>query len=67
MAPKKSIDDMTWMELQAKVMSKSVTEAELLSLLEAEKTGRKRSQYLLRLHSRYNVLRGQRERKDLLK
>jgi hypothetical protein len=64
MAPKK-IEEMSWPDLQTMVMK--ATEDGCLKMLEAEKSGKKRPQYLLRIHGRYNVLRAKRERKDLLK
>jgi hypothetical protein len=43
-----------------------MSEAEVWSLLEAEKFGEKRSSVLQRLHQRYNVLRVSRERIELM-
>jgi hypothetical protein len=43
-----------------------MSEAEVLSLLDFEKHGEKRSSVLQRLHQRYNVLRVSRERIELM-
>jgi len=43
-----------------------MTEAEVLSLLDLEKTSEKRASVLQRLHQRYNVLRVSRERIELM-
>jgi hypothetical protein len=66
MAPKKT-EALSWPELQVKLMAPSMTEDKLLKMLEAEKAGLKRPQYVLRIHGRYNVVRAKNERKDLLK
>lgn len=44
-----------------------LTEAQVLAMLEEERAGRKRIQFLERLHQRYTVLRTARERAELLK
>lgn len=43
-----------------------MSEEEVLSLLQAEKHGEKRSSVLQRLHQRYNTLRVSRERMELM-
>jgi hypothetical protein len=43
-----------------------MSEEEVLSLLQLEKHGEKRSSMLQRLHQRYNVLRVSRERIELM-
>jgi hypothetical protein len=45
----------------------NMTEADIWSMLEAERFGEKRASVLQRLHQRYNVLRVSRERIELLK
>ena len=46
---------------------RSATEAEAQEMLAAEKAGKKRVQYLLRAHARFNRQRAKRERAELLK
>jgi hypothetical protein len=46
---------------------RNATEDEALVLLDLEKGGKRRVQYLLRIHARYNRQRAQRERAELLK
>ena len=41
-------------------------EPALLALLKAEQKGKRRLMFLLRIHSRYNLLRARRERAELL-
>ena len=53
----------TWNALNAAVMHAS--EAECLALLEAEKKGKARRMFLLRIHSRLNKIRADRERREL--
>lgn len=50
----------TWDNLQLTL--KIATEDECKDLLQQEKRGRGRFAFLSRIHSRYNVLRGMRER-----
>jgi hypothetical protein len=45
----------------------NMSEADIWSMLEAERFGEKRASVLQRLHQRYNVLRVSRERIELLK
>ena len=45
---------------------RTADEAYCIRLLEAEKAGAKRTQHLLRIHARFNKLRGQRERGELM-
>ena len=42
---------------------KTANEETCIKLLEMEKRGRKRPRFLVRIHGRMNLLRGQRERK----
>lgn len=44
----------------------SLTEEQVLTLLEEEKKGRRRPNFLTRLHARYSTLRVTRERQELL-
>jgi hypothetical protein len=46
---------------------RACTEKQASELLAKEKKGSRRIQYLLRIHSRINVLRAKRERSELLK
>lgn len=52
-----------WEELNTLVMS--LGEVECSTLLEVERTGRRRLMWLLRIHSRINRLRAIREREEL--
>lgn len=54
-----------WRKLH-KEMS-TLTEEQVLELLNAERVGRKRVSILERLHQRYTVLRAARERIEILK
>ena len=53
----------SWSELNKSLLE--LSEQDVLKLLEAEKVGKRRHTFLLRLHARYNVLRGNRERTEL--
>lgn len=53
-----------WNRLNEALMG--LTEADVSKLLAAERDGRRRPNYLLRLHSRMSRLRHQRERRELL-
>ena len=55
----------TWRSLNSKLSR--LSEEEVLSLLNEERTGAKRVSMLERLHQRYNTLRVARERLELLK
>ena len=55
----------TWRSLNNKLSS--LTEDEVLRLLNEERIGAKRVSMLQRLHQRYNTLRVARERIELLK
>jgi hypothetical protein len=46
---------------------RGATEEQAKDLLDAERAGPRRTQYLVRAHSRFNKQRGQRERAELLK
>lgn len=54
---------MTWLTLNATLMK--ATEKEASALLEAERRGMRRRQYMLRIQSRVNRLRRARERGEL--
>lgn len=54
----------TWKALNDSLMD--MTEQQVLQTLDAERAGQNRYQFLLRIHSRYNVLRAQRERLELI-
>lgn len=56
--------NITWRELNHILATK--TEAEVLEMLNQERTGRRRVVVLERLHQRYNTLRVARERLELL-
>ena len=62
---KKLIDQAleTWIGLNE--VLKTCTEDDANKLLQAEQDGKKRRQFILRVHSRLNKLRYQRERKEL--
>lgn len=45
---------------------KTLSEKDCWKLLETEKKGGKRAQFLLRIHGRANKLRAERERRELL-
>lgn len=45
---------------------KTLTEDKCWKLLEEEKAGQKRAQFMLRIHGRANKLRAERERRELL-
>lgn len=53
----------TWVNLNATLQGCDEKTAE--GLLEEERKGRKRKQFMLRIHSRLNKLRADRERKEL--
>lgn len=55
---------LTWRTLNREIST--MTEEEVLALLNAERLGARRSTILERLHQRYSILRGARERKELL-
>lgn len=55
----------TWDNLNTHVMNTD-DEAKLQKLLKEELDGRKRKQFVLRIHSRLNKLRADRERVELL-
>ena len=57
--------DLTWQEIQT--LLPTATEKQCAEMLENERKGKKRTQHILRIHGRFNVLRAQRERKELLK
>lgn len=58
-----STNEMSWQDLNA-AMTKA-DEADCLSMLKEEKKGKRRLQYMLRIHSRLNKVRADRERLEL--
>lgn len=65
MATSSSLPELaTWIELNAALMAGDLALAE--RLLKAEKAGKKRKMFLLRIHSRINKLRADAERAKLL-
>jgi hypothetical protein len=54
----------TWVKLNSLLMGSDLATAE--SLLQLEQSGKRRQQFLLRIHSRINKLRAVAERKALL-
>ena len=54
-----------WRKLNKEI--NTLTEAQVLEMLTAERAGRKRVSILERLHQRYTVLRATRERIEILK
>lgn len=59
---KKALDN--WETLNAWLRNATMKEAE--ALLKREKNGKRRIQYLLRIHARFNKMRANRERAELL-
>lgn len=55
----------SWVDLNTAL--KDATEERAKQLLEAEKAGRRRPQFLLRIHGRLNKVRAERERLEILK
>ena len=55
----------TWVNLNTAIMR--MGEADCVQLIDAEKVGRNRKTFILRLHSRLNKVRAARERVELLK
>lgn len=55
----------TWVALNEAMQS--ATEEQCLKLLAAEKKGKRRKQFMLRIHSRLNRVRAARERAELIK
>jgi hypothetical protein len=67
MTPKTETGDpalRTWIGLNKKLMKSN--EAMCARLLEIERANRDRKMFKLRIHSRMNILRAQRERRELL-
>ena len=56
---------LNWRSLNQKL--NTLTEVQVLALLEADRQGAKRVTFLERLHQRYTMLRAARERVELLK
>lgn len=57
------VNELSWRDLNAAMTQ--ADEAACLSLLKEEKRGKRRLQYLLRIHSRLNKVRADRERAEL--
>lgn len=55
----------TWIALNNVI--RKADEAECLRLLQAERSGRRRQQFMLRIHSRLNRVRRERERREITK
>jgi len=53
-----------WIALNKRLMT--MTEEECFALLQEERDGQRRPQWLLRIHARFNKLRGERERTELI-
>ena len=53
----------TWVDLNDRLMT--ADEATCAALLELERTGKARRQFMLRIHSRLNKVRADRERREL--
>ena len=53
----------SWVRLQEYITKSG--EKDCLALFEAERTGKRRLQFLLRIHSRYNRVRAHRERDSI--
>lgn len=66
MAKKEAAEKLGWDELN-ETLRTNPTEAQVLSLLEAEMNGAKRMNFMSRIHGKYNVLRAARERIELAK
>ena len=55
----------SWQNLNS--LLRTISESDCHKLLEIEGKENKRDSFLLRIHARYNILRAQRERRELLK
>lgn len=55
----------SWLALNAYLQHPQATEEHVRRLLDDELAGRRRRTFLLRIHSRYNKLRADRERAEL--
>lgn len=53
----------SWVKLQQYITEAG--EKDCLALFEAEQAGKRRRQFLLRIHSRYNLVRAHRERDSI--
>lgn len=58
------VDDLSWAALQT--VLKSASEEECLKMIKHERKNKRRLQFMLRMHGRYNALRTGRERKELV-
>jgi hypothetical protein len=65
MTKKKELLSGGWIDLQPRIMK--ATEEELVTLMAQERLGLARTAWLLRIHARYNRLRAERERKELMR
>lgn len=61
--PRVIVSRLNWLELNEWL--RTATEEEALDALTQEQHGAKRQEYLRRLHSKVNVLRAERERKEI--
>ena len=66
MQPVESLDDFTWQLLQSSLSHDSIDEETLEAMLAREVENKKRLQFLLQIHGRYNKLRTTRERNELM-
>lgn len=55
----------TWKSLNEELQKDEMTEEECLRLLNIERKGQRRLQFMLRLFGRYNKLRAERERREI--
>lgn len=60
-----NVKDMSWIELNS--VLKDADEAAAKALLASEKKGKRRLQYMLRIHSRLNAVRAHTEREEIRK
>lgn len=58
-----NVNDMSWVELNEEL--RTANEATSKALLAAEKKGKRRLQYMLRIHSRLNAVRAHSEREAI--
>lgn len=59
------VETLSWREVNASIAS--MTEKQVLALIEEELKGPKRTTVLVRLHQRYTMLRASREREEMLR
>jgi hypothetical protein len=58
-------NEMTWVQLNEELQN--ATEAQCLELMDYEASTGKRANYMLRIHSRFNKVRAERERLEIIK